>query len=329
MDKSKLNASNERMKYKYRHHIQRTKGMDIKTVIENMKHIRLLEKFMQFTGFQNFNRDVACKYVSDLCNKAKSMSFITSNLRAIKDFLNWLERQRGYRSKINYDDIDYLNVSRNQRRAAKAQNYQKTYKYSEIIQTIRQMPDKTEKDLRDRAMVSLQALCTLRISELRTVKIRNMIEEDGILFIDVNPKNMSVKFAKQREAVFIPLPDDIIENVVVWRAYSGIGTTSVPVTSAPRHITRVCSTSFEIDPNGIISHVSFTGNDCKAETPAPKQTDLGPVREKVKPVNGRCLRPVQADEPSIVECSLPRNDTPLITSESECKRRKGTIEDCL
>lgn len=140
-------------------------------------------------------------------------------MRAIRDFLNWLERQKGYRSKINYNDIDYLNVSNNQRREAKAKNYQETYKFSDIIKTIRSMTGKTEKDRRDRAVVSLQALCTLRISELRTMKIRNLIEEDGIWFVDVTPKNMSVKFAKQREAVFVPLPDDIITNVVEWKKY--------------------------------------------------------------------------------------------------------------
>lgn len=218
-EKSQFNATNERVKYKYRHHIQRAKGKDIKTVIEDLKHIRVFEKFVQFAGFHTFNKDVACKYVQDLFNNGKTINFITSNLRAVKDFLNWLERQRGYRSKIVYDDIDYLNVSRNQRREAKAQNYQETYKFDQIIKTIRLMPDKTEKDRRDKAMVSLQALCTLRISELRTVKIRNMIEEDGVWFIDVNPKNMSVKFAKQREAVFVPLADDIIDNVIAWRNY--------------------------------------------------------------------------------------------------------------
>jgi len=215
--KSQFNPINERMKYKYRNHIQHAKGKDMKTIIEDLKHIRVFEKFMRFVDFQTFNKDVACKYVQDLFNKGKAVNFITSNLRAVKDFLNWLERQRGYRSKINYDDIDYLNVSRNQRREAKAQNYQETYKFEQIIKSIRMMPHKTEKDKRDKAIVSLQALCTLRISELRTVKIRNMIEEDGIWFIDVNPKNMSVKFAKQREAVFVPLADDIIDNVIAWR----------------------------------------------------------------------------------------------------------------
>ena len=67
--------------------------------------------------------------------------------------------------------------------------------------------------------ISLQALCTLRISELRTVKISNLIEEDGNYFIYITPHNMSVKFAKTRQACFIPLPDDIIANVVEWFEY--------------------------------------------------------------------------------------------------------------
>ena len=47
----------------------------------------------------------------------------------------------------------------------------------------------------------------------------HLIEEDGQYFIYVCPKNMSVKFGKTRHANFIPLPEDIIENVIRWRDY--------------------------------------------------------------------------------------------------------------
>ena len=67
-DKAQFNATNERMKYKYRNHIQRAKGKDIKTVIEDLKHIRVFEKFMQFLGFHSFNKDIACKYVTEPTN---------------------------------------------------------------------------------------------------------------------------------------------------------------------------------------------------------------------------------------------------------------------
>jgi len=81
------------------------------------------------------------------------------------------------------------------------------------------MPDKTIRDKRDQAIISLQALCTLRISELRTVKIKSVIVEDGNHFVYVCPKNMQTKFAKTRHAVFLPLPDDIEQNVLDWMDY--------------------------------------------------------------------------------------------------------------
>ena len=215
----RFNPANELIKYKYRQHLRRIGQRDEKTILAALKHIRDFEIFLDFSGFDKFNDHVADKYIQSMFSAKLSLSYITDNIRALKDFLNWLERQRGYRSKINYNHIDYLNISRNQRITAKATEYQKAYKYEQIIQTIRQMPDGTDKEKRDKALISLQALCTLRISELRTVRMKNLIEEGGQHFIYVCPKSMSVKFAKTRQAVFIPLPKDIQANVLDWRDY--------------------------------------------------------------------------------------------------------------
>lgn len=207
------------MKYKYRIHLRRVGQRDEKTILAALKHIRDFEIFMNFSGFEKFNDQVADKYIRSMFGHNLGLSYIDGNLRALKDFLNWLERQRGYRSKIDYNHIEYLSISKNQRKTAKATEYQKAYKYKKIIQTIQDMPDETDKEKRDKAIVSLQALCTLRVSELRTVKIKSLIEEDGVYFIYVCPKNMHTKFAKTRYAVFVPLPDEIIANVIEWRDY--------------------------------------------------------------------------------------------------------------
>jgi integrase len=217
--RAQFNNLNERVKYKYRQHLRRVSQKDEKTILAALKHIRCFEVYMKFAGFIKFNDHVADKYIQRMFTENLSLSYISDNVRALKDFLKWLERQRGYRSKINYNHIDYLNISRNQRNTAKATEYSKSYKYEEIIQTVRQMPDQSEKDKRDRAIISLQALCALRPGELRTVKLKSLIKEDGVYFIYVSPKNMSVKFAKTRHANFVPLPDDITANVIQWRDY--------------------------------------------------------------------------------------------------------------
>lgn len=218
-EQARHNHVNERVKYKYRKHLCRALKRDEKTVDACLKNIRRFEVFIEFSEFNKFNNYVADKYIQSLFNADLSLSYISDNIRYLKDFLKWLERQQGYRSAIYYDHIDYLNISQNQRKAAKAQSYQKVYKFEEIIQTIRQMPSASEREKRDKAIISLQALCALRISELRTVKIGSLIEEDGCYFIYVSPKNMDTKFAKTRHVNFIPLPYDIVENVLLWRDY--------------------------------------------------------------------------------------------------------------
>lgn len=142
---------------------------------------------------------------------------MSGTLRAMKDFLTWLERQRGYRGKINYNHIAYLSLTKNQLRIAKSTRYQKAYSFDDIIRTVRSMLHQTDRQLRNKALISLHALCNLRVSELQTVKLSSIIEEDGVYFIDVCPRVMKVKFAKARQVVFIALPEDIQENVLRWK----------------------------------------------------------------------------------------------------------------
>lgn len=217
--KHKYNEINERAKYNYRIHKKRVKRKDFKTIIADLLHIREYEIYTAFKDFKTFNSMVADEYIDYLFKLGYSTSYINDNLRALREFINWLERQRGYRSKINYEHIEYLQISDIQRKTAKATEYQKSYIYEQIIKTIRLMPSKTIIDKRNLAIVSLQALCGLRISELRTVRLKSLIYESDVWFIDVNPKYMSVKFAKPRQANFMPLPDDIVQNVLSWRDY--------------------------------------------------------------------------------------------------------------
>lgn len=216
---NRRNPVNERAKYKYRIHLKRIGRKDDKSIIAALKHIRDYEIFTGFGSFASYNDTVADKYINSLFDRELSLSYIDDNIRMLKEFLRWLERQKGYRSKINYNHIDHLNISDNQRKTAKATAYKRSHKYPEILATIRLMLDTTIIQKRNKAMLSLQALCGLRVSELRTVKIQNLIQEDGVYFIYVNPKDMSVKFAKTRHANFMPLPEDILKNVLNWRDY--------------------------------------------------------------------------------------------------------------
>ncbi len=209
-------AENERAKYQYRIHLRRALKKDEKTTIATLKHLRDYELYTNFQAFSTFNDILADKYVTHMLNTDISLSYIDDNIRALKNFLRWLERQRGYKSKLQYNHIDYLNISANQKRIAKAMEYKQSYTYEQILNTICQMPSHTLVEQRNKAMISLQALCGLRVSELRTVKLKNIMQEEGCYFVYVNPKDMQVKYAKIRHANFMPLPKDIVRHVIGW-----------------------------------------------------------------------------------------------------------------
>lgn len=213
------NKENERMKFKYRNHLKRINRKDWKTVIAELKHIIVFEQFINFSSFAKYNDELAHSYIQFLTKKGCSLSFLNDNLRSLRNLLYWLERQRGYRGKIKYDHIEYLNISKNQLLTAKASNYKKYYTFNEILSTINSMPTTNIIDRRNKAIVCLQALCGLRVSELRTVKIRSIICEDGKYFVHINPKIIQTKFAKTRNANFLSLPENTTKTVIDWKNY--------------------------------------------------------------------------------------------------------------
>jgi integrase/recombinase XerD len=208
---------NERIKYQYLCYLKRVLRKDEKTTFKVLEYLRVYELFTNFAGFETYDGTQADKFIDHLTDEKFSSSFIGNAIRDLREFLTWLQRKKGYRSKIDYDDIGYLNISDNQRRAAKAVEHKKSYTYEQIIKTIRKMPESEMIERRNRAMISLNALCGLRISELRTVKIKNLIFEDEVWFVYVNPKDMKSKNATTRRSPFVQLPQDITNNVINWK----------------------------------------------------------------------------------------------------------------
>ena len=215
-----FNPRNERVKYNYRIYLSKAKQRDPKTVMAILKHLHEYEEVNKFADFTNINENIIHNYVDALVTKNLSLSYVDHNLKTLKDFYTWLERQKGYKSKINYNHLAYFSLTKNQRKEARALEYQHSYKLDDIYRTIRSMPTNTLIERRNRAMMSLQCICGLRVSELRTVKIKNVIynEDANGWMVFVSPKDMNVKFAKTRSAFFMPFAEDIKENVLNWRA---------------------------------------------------------------------------------------------------------------
>jgi integrase len=214
-----FNPANERIIYKYLAFRSSVKGNDKKTCLAIHKAIRSYEVLTDFANFKCFSIDLANAVKLKLSSIATTESYLLRILKDIRDFLQWLSHEDGY-SCIKYNEVEYLNLTKNQLKAARAQEYQESYTYPTIFKVIRQMPVQTILERRNKAIISLQALASLREEELRTIKIKNLHydETNNIYFIYVTPKDMkNVKFSKQRENTILNLAQDVLDNIISFR----------------------------------------------------------------------------------------------------------------
>ncbi|HRE33274.1 MAG TPA: hypothetical protein PLD88_14960, partial [Candidatus Berkiella sp.] len=107
-------------------------------------------------------------YLDDKCNERTgepiSKSFYFHSLSHVREFFEWLIANEKDYKKIKSRAVEYFHASRSDKNKAKATGYQEGHLLSDILATIRNMPNDTEVDLRNRAMVSLCLLTTPRIS---------------------------------------------------------------------------------------------------------------------------------------------------------------------
>lgn len=213
-----MNAINERWKYNYRVFLARVDGRDKKTWMYVIRHITEFEKFTGYKDFRKTTQSVIHNYIEALIAKGVSLSFADHNVKALQNFFQWLSSQRGYRSKIDPNLHRFFQLSVNQRKIARAPSYRQSYDLEEVKKAIENMSEVSITERRNKAMICLQALCGLRISELRTVKMKNFIYDKDVqsYLVYVDPKDMSVKFAKARHAFVMPFHQEWLKPVVRW-----------------------------------------------------------------------------------------------------------------
>jgi integrase len=222
---ARYNAHNELIKTKFFGMLENAKGRDPKTVDSYVKSIHEFEFYSKFIDFKKFDIALAVgfkEYLSDKKNKRTrqniSKSYLQHCTSQVREFFEWLSRQKGYSRCIQHDDAQYFTLTRNNRNRARATEYQESYTIDEIISTIRKMPSSTLIEMRNKAMISLTLLTTPRISALQTARmgsIKYYRDFDAWAFVQ-NPNLVDTKFAKHITAFFIGNVRDLYNNVHIF-----------------------------------------------------------------------------------------------------------------
>ncbi|MDB5260278.1 MAG: hypothetical protein JWN37_509 [Candidatus Nomurabacteria bacterium] len=194
---------NETIKRKFYSYLANSsKGFSPTTIDCYDGAICLWEDFSKGEDFLYFSKTKAEEFKEWLRNKKKvrssenvSLSYCYDMLRYLRCFFNWLSQQKGYR-KITQSDVDYLNLSKKERRVAMQPKSKVVPSLEQVKKVIENIKGENEVEMRDRALLSLALLTGARITALTSLPLRSFDRERQV--IDQSPElNVKTKFSKR------------------------------------------------------------------------------------------------------------------------------------
>jgi len=217
----RYNPTNERIKKNYFRYLKEAGRKADSTIDGARKAIGRFEACMVYKDFKTFNKEQAIAFKKHLAASrnvrngepmAKSTLLVTMNV--LKDFLKWLSYQPGYKARIKFTDIEYLNLSDKETRAAKAPKFKTYPSFEQIRAAIAAMPNESDIDRRDRAIVALTALTGIRVGALTSLRLKHIDLERELVFQD--PREVRTKRSKRIDTYLCPVGDDFKVIVMEW-----------------------------------------------------------------------------------------------------------------
>ena len=218
---SKHNPENERIKRKYFIFLKEAKRQDESSIDGVAKAISRFEEYTKYRDFKAFHHNQAVgfkthlsKQVNQKTGKPLSKATMNSTVRYLKTFIQWLAMQSGYKSRINYSDTEYFNLSEKDVRIATAKREKPVPTIEQIKRVISEMPYGSDIEKRDRALIAFTLLTGARDSAIASMKVKHLDLTEDSIFQDA--RDVKTKFSKTFKSYFFPVGDDIRQIVEDW-----------------------------------------------------------------------------------------------------------------
>ncbi|MCK5353912.1 MAG: site-specific integrase, partial [Methyloprofundus sp.] len=169
--------------------------------------------FEQAVGFKKY----LARQTNQQTGKPLSKATLNSTLRQLKVFFQWLAMQSGYKSKISYTDTEYFNLSEKDVRIATARREMAVPTLEQIKHVIDTIPNHTDIERRNRALIAFTLLTGARDSAIASMKLKHIDIIGNSVFQDA--REVNTKFSKTFTTFFFPVGDDIQQIVVDWVNY--------------------------------------------------------------------------------------------------------------
>lgn len=218
---SKHNPNNERIKRKYLIFMKEARQQQEATIDAIAKAINRFETYNQFRDFKSFHFNQAVGFKKHLAKqnnirtgKKLSKATLNSTLGQLKSFFQWLSMQEGYKSRINYPDAEYFNLSENDVRVATAKRIQPAPTIEKIKSVINFMPSNTPLEMRNRCLIAFILATGGRDSAIASLKLKHVDLVAGSVYFDA--REVKTKFSKTFTTHFSPVGDEVLSIITDW-----------------------------------------------------------------------------------------------------------------
>lgn len=211
------NPTNERIKRDYFHHLKHADGKSDQTIRQIGRSIARYEEFTGQRDFKNFDQKQAVGFKDGLAKASIAPATIHSTLNDLKRFMGWLALQRGFKRAIRIADIDYLNLSDKDVRAATAPANKAFPTLQMVEKAVAAMPSACPIEKRDRALMAFTAITGIRDGALISLKLKHFDDLRKLVLQD--PREVTTKFSKRIDTFLFPL-NDVFEAIFLdWVSY--------------------------------------------------------------------------------------------------------------
>ncbi|GAB1621409.1 hypothetical protein AAOGI_14590 [Agarivorans albus] len=218
------NKNNVRTIKNYYVFLKEAKRQDDKTIDGVMKAINRYEEYTKYKDFKRFHFQQAIGFKKHLkayknvdTETPLSKATIHTTLRHLKTFFQWLALQNGYRSFINYCDIEYFNLSEKDARIANAKRKRPVPTVEQVIHVLDTMPSLTCIEMRNRALVAFTLLTGARDSAIASLKLKHIDLTEQSLHQDA--REVNTKFSKTFTTYFFPVGETPLQIFTEWINY--------------------------------------------------------------------------------------------------------------
>ena len=197
----KHNPANERIKRKYFAFLKEAKRHSEPTVDAAAKALSRFEAYTRYRDFKAFHFEQAVAFKKHLAEQKGQQSgeklskaTLHATLTQLKRFFQWLAWQPGYKSRVQYADAEYFNLSDKDTRIATAKRQQRFPTMEQIKHVINKMPVNTEIERRNRALMAFTLLTGARDSAIASLKLKHVDLIAGC--VNQDAREVKTKFSK-------------------------------------------------------------------------------------------------------------------------------------